>query len=120
MTTADGPSLVAKEGREDLERKSFVLNFSSSSDLMSKLPRVNNYSTPPPPSLQSTPTLFEQLRFFAPSSVTEREREKEANESDIKETSIMRGGGGGYYKAAHKQREREKRTSSRVRLFHYR
>ena len=31
----------------------------------------------------------------------------EANDSDIKETSIMRGGGG-YYKAAHKQREREK------------
>ena len=46
---------------------------------MLKRSRLNNYSTP---SFQSTPTLFEQLRFFAPSYVTERERD--VNESDIK------------------------------------
>ena len=59
-------------------------------------PRWNNHSTP------FTPDPLQQLRFFAPSSTV-----WEGNDSDIKETSIMHGGGG-YYKAAHKQREREK------------
>ena len=71
-------------------------------------PRWNNHSTP------FTPDPLQQLRFFAPSSTV-----WEGNDSDIKETSIMHGGGG-YYKAAHKQREREKGPVAERWMYHYR
>ena len=61
----------------------------------------NNYST------HSASDSFLPLRFFAPSP----SRSWEANGSDIKETSIMRGGGG-YFKAAHKSGEWKERTGS--------